>query len=52
MRFLVFIISWVGVSAFVDHFNISGPWAMLCGLIALFMSDFINYALRSKHERA
>lgn len=50
---IVFIICWVGLASVVDYFDISGPWAMLFGILALCMHDWIMYALRGgKHERA
>ena len=52
MKFLVFMTTWIGFASIVDFFAIPNVWAMLFGVISLLTSDFINYALWSKHERA
>lgn len=45
MRFLLFMLCWVGMASFVDYFNVPPVWAMVCGAIAVNMYDFIKYAV-------
>lgn len=52
MTILIFMICWIGFASFVDYFDISGPWAMVCGLLSVAAANFILFALESKHERA
>lgn len=45
MRFLLFMLCWVGVASFVEYFNVTPVWAMVCGVAAVVMYEFIKYAI-------
>ena len=45
MSLVIFMICWLGMASFVDYFNVPPLWAMLCGVIAVGMYEFIKYAI-------